>query len=90
MRSGVRQIMRDRAIGELIGWDGSVVWREHGRNSLLSGGSISVSADTRAECRRRRRHARLIGTDSVLAPRGVLDLKRSRTPQQIAGRLRLM
>lgn len=71
------------------GRDRLVVWRERGRNSLASGEYKPVSADCRAERRRSRPQQRLIERDSVLAARVRADLKRSRTPRQIAGRLRL-
>lgn len=86
---GIKQGLSDSEIGELIGRDRTVVWRERGRNSLASGEYKPVSADCRAERRRRRPQHRLIDVDEVLAARVRADLKRSRTPRQIAGRLRL-
>lgn len=85
----IKQGMKDREIGELIGRDHTIVWRERRRNSLKSGLYKPVSADCRAERRRARPQARAIDVDPVLAARVRADLKRSRTPRQIAGRLRL-
>lgn len=64
------------------------MWRERARNSLAPGEYKPVSADCRAERRRRRPQHRLIDADEVLAERVRADLKRSRTPRQI-GRLLL-
>lgn len=86
---GIKQGLKDREIGDLIGRDHTIVWRERGRNSLKSGEYKPVSADCRAERRRSRPQARAIDVDPVLAARVRADLKRSRTPRQIAGRLRL-
>ena len=86
---GIKQGLRDREIGVLIGRDHSVVWRERRRNCLKSGEYKPVSADCRAQRRRARPQARVIDCDPVLAARVKTDLLRSRTPRQIAGRLRL-
>lgn len=86
---GLKQGMTDAAIGELIGRDRSVIWRERRRNSTLSRGYRPVSADVKAEQRRARPQARRIDTDPLLRTRVIKDLSRSRTPRQIAGRLRL-
>lgn len=86
---GIKQGLKDHQIAELIGRHRSVVWRERHRNSLASGRYKPVTADTRAARRRSRPQERLIDTDPVLAARVRADLRRSRTPRQIAGRLRL-
>lgn len=76
-------------IGELIGRDRTIVWRERRRNGLVSGRYKPVTADARAKRRRARPQKRVIDRDPVLAARVHADLRRSRTPRQIAGRLRL-
>lgn len=86
---GVGQGLGDREIGELIGRDRTVVWRERGRNSVKTRGYQPVSAQTKARKRRARPQERLIDADPVVSARVRADLKRSRTPRQIAGRLRL-
>lgn len=86
---GVRQGLTDREIAELVGRDRSIIWRERRRNSLKSGLYKPVTAHCRAARSRRRPQARLVDCDPVLAARVRADLARSRTPRQIAGRLRL-
>jgi transposase, IS30 family len=86
---GVKQGMSDAAIGELIGRHRSVIGRERRRNATLTRGYRPVSADVKAEKRRSRPQTRRIDADPVLRARVVKDLSRSRTPRQIAGRLRL-
>ncbi|WP_068213790.1 IS30 family transposase, partial [Rathayibacter tanaceti] len=86
---GIKQGLSDREIAELIDRDRTVVWRERSRNSLKTRGYQPVSAQTKARKRRARPQERLIDADSVLSARVRADLKRSRTPRQIAGRLRL-
>lgn len=86
---GLTRGLSDREIGALIERDHTVVWRERRRNSLKSGQYKPVSADVRARRRRARPQTRLIDTDPVLSARVRADLRRSRTPRQIAGRLRL-
>lgn len=81
--------LSDREIGELIDRDRSVIWRERTRNILKTRGYKPVSADVRAKRRRSRPQPRLLARDPVLAARVLADLRRSRTPRQIAGRLRL-
>ncbi len=80
---GVRKIARH------IGRDPSVVSREITRNSTKTKSYRPVTADCAAERRRARPRARAVQADPVLRARVVADLKRSRTPRQIAGRLRL-
>lgn len=48
-----------------------------------------VTADVASERKRSRPQARKVSLDPVLTARVLADLKRSRTPRQIAGRLRL-
>ena len=67
----------------------SVVTREVARNSTKTRGYRVVIADVAAQRRRRRPQARKVATDPVLRARVLADLKRSRTPRQIAGRLTL-
>ena len=86
---GVTQGLSDRQIGALLERDHSVIWRERRRNSLKSGAYRPVSADFRAARARRRPQTRAVDADPVLRGRVLADLRRSRTPRQIAGRLRL-
>lgn len=86
---GLKQGLSDREIGELIGRDRSVVWRERRRNSWKATGYKPVAADAKARRRRARPQTRAIDVNPVLAALVRADLKRSRTPRQIAGRLRL-
>jgi IS30 family transposase len=80
---GVREIARD------IGRDPSVVSREIRRNKTRTRGYRPVFADCAAERRRHRPQARLVDADPVLGARVRADLRRSRTPRQVARRLRL-
>ncbi len=89
IRVGIMRGLGDREIGGLIGRDHTVVWRERRRNSTKTRGYQPASADTRARLRRARRQTRAIDADLVLKARVLADLRRSRTPRQIAGRLRL-
>ena len=77
-----------RAIAEQLGRSPSVISREVRRNSTLTLGYRMVSADVRAERRRARPQVGKIAADEVLAARVLTDLKRGRSPRQIAGRLR--
>lgn len=86
---GIKQGLGDRQIGELIGRDRTVVWRERARNSWKTRGYKPVAADEKARRRRARPQVHAVDADPVLACRVRADLKRSRTPCQIAGRLRL-
>jgi IS30 family transposase len=72
----------------LIGRDRTVIWRERSRNSWKTRGYQPVAADAKARRRRSRPQERAIDADPVLQTRVRADLKRSRTPRQIAGRLR--
>ena len=80
---GVREIARD------IGRDPSVVSREIRRNKTRTRGYRPVFADCAAERRRHRPQTRLVDADPVLGARVRADLRRSRTPRQVARRLRL-
>lgn len=86
---GIKQGLKDHEIAGLIGRDRSVVWRERRRNSWKTTGYTPVAANTKARRRRARPQTRTVDADPVLAARVRADLKRSRTPRQIAGRLRL-
>ncbi|MFC5952927.1 transposase, partial [Streptomyces pratens] len=79
---GVREIARR------IGRDPSVVSREIRRNSSRRGYRAST-ADRRAAQRRRRPQRQVLNTDLVLRERVLADLRYGRTPNQIAGRLKL-
>lgn len=63
------------------------MWREH--NSTKTRGYRPIHADCAAGKRGRRLLARKIDAGLVLAERVRTDLRRSRTPRQIAGRLHL-
>ena len=76
-----------REIARRIGRDVSVVSREVARNRG-KGGYVCVTADVQAKRRRLRPKTRMIDQDSVLRKRVLTDLRMSRTPCQIAGRLR--
>jgi transposase, IS30 family len=87
--AGLRARESLRSIAGRIGRDVSVVSREIRRNSLKTRGYQLVHADNTAQVRRARPQVAKIGADEVLRARVLADLKRSRTPRQIAGRLRL-
>src|SRR5882724_5170811 len=87
--AGISAGLNDREIGGQLGRDHTVVWRERWRNSTKTGGYRPVYADSEAQKRRRRPQRRKIDLDSLLENRVRRDLARSRTPRQIAGRLRL-
>ncbi|MBS9535942.1 IS30 family transposase [Mycobacterium sp. M1] len=86
---GIQAGLSDTEIAGKIGRDRSVVWRERRRNSTKTRGYRLVHADCEAQRRRRCPQAFKIDTDPVLQARIRADLGRSRTPRQIAGRLRL-
>ncbi|WP_236734238.1 IS30 family transposase [Mycolicibacter kumamotonensis] len=86
---GITAGLTDAEIADKIGRDRSVVWRERRRNSNKTCGYRPVHADCEAQRRRRRPQAFKIDTDPVLDARVRADLGQSRTPRQIAGRLRL-
>nr|WP_245862572.1 IS30 family transposase [Sanguibacter antarcticus] len=67
----------------------SVVSREVSRNSTKTLGYRLVTADCRAGRNRWRPQVGKVARDPVLRARVLADLKRSRTPRQIAGRLLL-
>ena len=87
--SGLKAGWSIRAIATLIDRAPSVVSREIRRNALASGRYALVHADCQAERARRRPQERKVAVDEVLRARVLADLGRSRTPRQIAGRLRL-
>lgn len=86
---GIQAGRTDRQIGVDLDRDHTIIWRERWRNSTKTRGYRPVSADCAAERRRSRPQARKMETDPILAARVRADLARSRTPRQIAGRLRL-
>ena len=67
----------------------SVVTREIARNSTKTRGYQVVTADVAAQRRRSRPQGRKVASDPVLKTRVLADLKQSRSPRQIAGRLTL-
>ena len=78
-----------RVIAGHLDRSASVVSREVRRNSTKTYGYRLVNADCAAERRRRRPQVGKVAGDEVLRSRVLADLARSRTPWQIAGRLRL-
>ncbi|WP_245703114.1 helix-turn-helix domain-containing protein [Raineyella antarctica] len=86
---GIKQGLGDRQIGELIGRDRSVVWRERARNSWKTRGYKPVAADEKARRRRARTQVHAVDADPAWPAGSGPTRKRSRTPRQIAGRLRL-
>ena len=87
--SGLKAGWSIRAIAEHIGRCPSVVSREVRRNATKTRGYKIVTADCRAQRRRTRPQQGKVAGDAVLRTRVLADLARSRTPRQIAGRLRL-
>lgn len=86
---GIRAGHSKRQISVEIGRDHTIMWRERNRNSTKTRGCKPVTADSKAQQRRRRPQVRKIDADGLPRPRVIADLFRSRTPRQIAGRLRL-
>lgn len=86
--AGMQAGLGVREIARRIGRDPSVVSREIRRNRTKTRGYRIVTADTRARRARSRAQARKVAVDPVLQDRVRADLARSRTPRQIAGRLR--
>lgn len=78
-----------RAIAAHIDRAPSVVSREIRRSSTKTKGYGLVTAHVRAQRSRSRPQVGKIAGDPVLRARVLADLARSRTPRQIAGRLRL-
>ena len=76
-------------IARSIGRVTSVVTREIARNSTKTRGYQVVTADVAAKRRRSRPQSRKVASDPVLKTRVLADLKQSRSPRQIAGRLTL-
>lgn len=77
------------AIADGLGRDKGMISREVRRNCTATRGYRPVTAHKNATQRRRRPQQRAIDADQILKTRVLADLKRSRTPRQIAGRLRL-
>lgn len=86
--AGLQAGLGIREIARRIGRSPSVVSREVRRNQTKTRGYRIVTADARAARRRSRPQARKVAADPVLQARIQADLRRSRTPRQIAGRLR--
>ncbi len=78
-----------RRIARELGREVSVVSREVARNATKTRGYRPVTADVAAEARRARPQARAVESNPTLRARVVADLARSRTPRQIAARLRV-
>ncbi|WP_440136969.1 IS30 family transposase, partial [Georgenia satyanarayanai] len=78
-----------RRIAEYLDRSPSVVSREIRRNATKTRGYKMVTADCRAQRRRSRPQRGKVEADPVLRARVLADLKHSRTPRQIAGRLHL-
>ncbi|MFT4127769.1 MAG: IS30 family transposase [Gordonia sp. (in: high G+C Gram-positive bacteria)] len=87
--AGVRAKESVTAIAVRIGRDKSVVSREIRRNRCASGQYRVATANKLATVRRARPQDRRIDADPALKERVLADLRASRTPRQIAGRLRL-
>ena len=86
--TGVKAGWTVTAIAAHLGRCKSVISREIRRNCTAAGYRV-VAADKKAAAARARPQIRAIDADPVLAARVRADLKASRTPRQIAGRLRL-
>ncbi|QDQ96346.1 IS30 family transposase [Tomitella fengzijianii] len=84
---GIKAGLSDAEIGEDIGRNPTVIWRERKRNASAAGGYRPVAADRAARGRRSRPQTRKIDADPQLELRVRTDLRHSRTPRQIAGRL---
>ena len=78
-----------RRIAAGIDRDVSVISREVARNSTKTRGYRMVTADVAAQRRRSRPQPRKVAVVPALRARVLADLKHSRTPRQIAGRLHL-
>lgn len=76
-------------IAEGIGRCKSIVSREVRRNATATGQYRPVHAGRAAAARRSRPQLHAVAADPVLLARVRADLRRSRTPRQIAGRLKL-
>ena len=85
---GLKEGCSLRRTADRIGRSVSVVSREIRRNGGKCGYQ-PVTADVKAQKRRSRPKTRKIDADPVLKARVLADLKRSRTPRQIVGRLRV-
>jgi len=87
--TGVKAGWGVRSIARHLGRDPGVISREIARNRNADGTYRAVGADVKAERRRARPKARKVAACEVLRARVLADLRESRTPRQIAGRLRL-
>ena len=87
--TGLKAGLSIREIASSIGRAPSVVSREVRRHRNAGGRYVPVSADVAAQRARSRPKARKVDHDPVLRDRVLADLRHSRTPRQIAGRLRL-
>lgn len=86
--TGVKAGWSVSRIAEHVGRCRSVISREIRRNTTSTGYRV-VAADRQATVRRARPQVRAIDADPVLAARVHADLRASRTPRQVAGRLHL-
>lgn len=77
------------AIARDIGRDRSVVWRDVRRHSDERDRYRPITACRAAAGSRRRPQTLAVDADPVLNARVIADLRRSRTPNQIAGRLKV-
>jgi len=89
--AGLKVCLTLTVIAADLGRSVSVISREVRRNGPAGGvlGYGPVAANSAAATRRARPQARKIDADPVLLVRVKADLRQSRTPRQIAGRLRL-
>lgn len=78
--TGVKAGWSPARIGRQIGRDRSVICREIARNTTTTLGYQVVSADVKAERRRRRPQPRTVSADPVVTQRVLADLAASRTP----------
>lgn len=87
--AGLRAKLTLTGIADDLGRSVSVISREVRRNGAGAAGYGPVTAQSTAQARRARPQARKIDSDPVLLARVKADLRQSRTPRQIAGRLHL-
>lgn len=87
--TGVKAGWEVRKIARHLGRDPGVISREIRRNRNADGTYRAVGADVKAERRRTRPQDAKVASCPVLRARVLADLRQSRTPRQIAGRLRL-
>lgn len=87
--TGLKAELTITAIAKAIGRNKSIVSREVRRNRTPTGKYLVATAEKLASKRRARPQTRAIDADPILEQRIKADLRRSRTPRQIAGRLQL-